>query len=118
MSNKGIYNITVDEKHSFVREFKRKDKATEVYIPFTGVWKMVISRDEKGVIPLKTYTVGNGLEISDDTLTLYVDVTVILNDLKSLEDDHYYYDIRRDAGGYSEKFLKGDFNVNMSITPP
>jgi|ERR1051326_3517180 hypothetical protein len=105
-------DIDVPENHSYIIAFKIKDKATQSYRQFTGTWKMVVAADVDGIKIVKTFTVGDGLTLSSDLLTLTLDIPTVQNSIKP---GKYFYDLRGDEGGYSKHPIYGRFNANYVI---
>lgn len=115
LSNAAKLDITIPAYHSYDIAIKIKEKVSLIYQEFTGDWKLVVARDIDGNQPVKTFTDGSGFYISIDLLTLTLDTPTIQALIKP---GSYFYDLRRDDGGYSKRPIKGDFIVESVIGRP
>lgn len=109
-TTEGELDIIVNAGHSFNVVFTRFEDDETTPENWPADIKIALSTDSSGTQVKKTYTVGDGLTIAGNTLTL--SQTAAQNTLNTYV---YSWDMRTDSGGFSSKELKGKFIVQNTI---
>lgn len=111
--NAAVHDIICRRANNLIRKFvfKRKDGSSVDITSWDFRMDVIRNKDLK---PVFQFRIGSGFEITDDN-ELTLDMTTMAMEVSN---GSFQYDMIRGIAGEYRAIFKGEFIVNLNITPP